>query len=76
MLKKIKITTDHQNESFKELFAICYCIESIKFIKLFRNNITNMSYMFYYCISLKYIKLSYFNSNNVTNICFMLTECC
>ena len=43
---KIKIIIDYQVKSFKELFKRCKCIESINFKKFYRNNITNMSYMF------------------------------
>ena len=45
-VKKIKIVINHQVKSFKELFKYCKCINSIFFIKFYRNNVTNMSYMF------------------------------
>ena len=61
---KIKIIIDYQVKSFKELFSKCYCIESIDFKKFYRNNITDMSYMFYWCSSLKKLNLSNFNTNN------------
>ena len=46
-VKMIKIIIDYQVKSFKELFSYCYCINSIFFKKFYRNNITDMSYMFY-----------------------------
>ena len=50
---KIKIIIDYQVKSFKKLFDGCKFIESINFKKFYRNNITNMSYMFNRCSSLK-----------------------
>jgi len=50
---KINIIIDYQNESLSNLFDNCRCIESINFKKFYRNNITNMSYMFCGCSSLK-----------------------
>ena len=52
---KIKIIIDYQVKSFKDLFSYCCSIEFINFKKFYRNNITNMSYMFRGCSSLKYI---------------------
>ena len=52
-VRKIKIIIDYQVKSFKELFDDCKCIESINFKKFYRNNITDMSYMFRGCSSLK-----------------------
>ena len=56
---KIKIIIDYQVKSFKELFYDSKCIESINFKKFYRNNITDMSYMFYGCsndLKMKIIK--------------------
>ena len=50
-------------------------IESIKFKKFIRNNVTNMSYMFYGCSSLKEINLNNFNTNNVTDMSDMFSGC-
>ena len=52
-VKIIKIIIDYQVTSFQNLFNYCKCIESINFNKFYRNNITNMSYMFEDCSSLK-----------------------
>ena len=54
---KIKIIIDYQVKSFKELFYDCDFIESINFKKFYRNNIIDMSYMFYVCSSLKELKI-------------------
>ena len=70
-VKKIKIIIDYQVKSFKELFSVCICTESINFKKFYRNNITDMSYMFSGCSSLKELNLNNFNTNNVTNMIFM-----
>ena len=45
----------------------------IKYI--FKNNLTNMAFMFYYCSSLNNINLSNFNTNNVTNMGCMFYGC-
>ena len=45
-VSKINIIIDQQIKSFSKLFAYCDCIESILFIKFFRRNDINMSYMF------------------------------
>ena len=46
-VKIIKIKIDYQVKSFKQLFMNRNKINSIFFKKFYRNNITNMSYMFY-----------------------------
>ena len=38
-VKKIKIIIDYQVKSFNGLFSFCECIESINFIKFYRNNV-------------------------------------
>ena len=48
-VSKISITIDYQIKSFSELFYYCDCIESIKFKKFYRNNVIDMSGMFYGC---------------------------
>ena len=74
-ITKIKIIIDYQVKSFKDLFDDCKCIESINFKKFYRNNITDMSYMFYKCSSLKELNLNNFNTNNVTDMYFMFSGC-
>ena len=46
-VSKISIIIDYQIKSFSKLFYNCKCIESIKFKKFYRNNVTDMSYMFW-----------------------------
>ena len=74
-VSKISIIIDYQIKSFSGLFSFCRCIESIKFKKFYRNNITDMSYMFRGCSSLKELNLNNFNTNNVTNIYAMFGGC-
>jgi len=74
-VSKISIIIDYQIKSFYELFYNCKCIESIKFKKFYRNNITNMCYMFGICSSLKELNLNNFNTNNVTDMGFMFYGC-
>ena len=62
-IKIIKIIIDYQVKSFENLFYLCDCIESIYFKKFYRNNITNMSSMFYGCSLLKELNLNNFNLN-------------
>jgi len=66
-VSKINIIIDYQVKSFNNLFKFCVYIESINFKKFYRNNIIDMSFMFYQCLSLKELNLNYFNTNNVTN---------
>ena len=72
-VKIIKIKIDYQVKSFKELFSYCYCIESINFKKFYRNNITDMSCIFFGCSSLKELYLNNFNTNNVTNMSYIIS---
>ena len=65
-IKIIKIIIDYQVKSFKKLFEYCECIENIYFKKFYRNNITNMEYMFYGCSSLKELNVTNLNTNNIT----------
>ena len=74
-VSKINIIVDYQIKSFYRLFSYCECIESIKFKKFYRNNINNMSGMFWGCLSLKEINLSNFNTNNVTDMSYMFSKC-
>ena len=74
-VSKINIIIDYQIKSFYELFYYCECIESIKFKKFYRNNITNMNGMFSDCLLLKELNLSKFNTNNVTDMSGMFSGC-
>ena len=74
-ISKISIIIDYQIKSFSELFYNCECIESIKFKKFYRNNVTDMSYMFDGCSSLKEPNLNNLNTNNVTNMSCMFRRC-
>ena len=74
-VSKIKIIIDYQIKSFNCLFYSCKCLESIRFIKFYRNNIINMRGMFNSCSSLKNIKFSNFNTYNVTNMSEMFRYC-
>ena len=73
-VKKIKIIIDYPVESFEFLFAYSKCINSIFFKKFTRNNITNMSNMFYKCSALKELNLSNYNTNNVIDMSSMFSE--
>ena len=74
-VSKISIIIDYQIKSFPKLFYYCECIESIKFKKFYRNNVTDMSRMFYECSSLKKLNLNNFNTDNVTNMMCMFRAC-
>ena len=74
-VNKIKIIMDYQVKSFKKLFFGCTCVESVYFKKFYRNNITDMSYMFSECSALKELNLSNFNTINVTNMSHMFCFC-
>ena len=72
---KISIIIDYQIKSFSGLFDYCKCIESIKFKKFYRNDITDMSGMFNGCSSLKELNLNNFNTNNVIDMSGMFWGC-
>ena len=74
-IKNIKIIIDYQIKSFEKLFMICDIIESIKFKKLYRNDINNMSYMFSGCKSIKELNLKNLNTNNINNMSHMFDGC-
>ena len=74
-VSKISIIIDYQIKSFQGLFSYCECIESIKFKKFYRNNVTNMYGMFRGCSSLKELNLNNFNTNNVTDMSCMFYGC-
>ena len=74
-VSKISIIIDYQIKSFSELFYFCICIESIKFKKFCRNNITDMSRIFCGCSSLNELNLNNFNTNNVIDMSYMFFRC-
>ena len=74
-VKKIKIIIDYPVESFEFLFAYSKCINSIFFKKFTRNNIINMSNMFYKCSALKELNLSNFKTKKETNVEGMFLGC-
>ena len=74
-VETIKIIINYQVKSFIELFLDCKCISSIYFKKFYRNNITDMNWMFSKCTLLKEIDSTNFNTNNVTNMSGMFYEC-
>jgi len=63
--KKINFDYKYKIKDSKEI--------KVKFI--FKQKLTNMSYMFYKCFSLNSIDLSSFNTNNVTNMSYMFSGC-
>ena len=73
-VEKIKILINHEVKSFIKIFHNYNSIKSISFKKFNRNNINNMSYMFYGCESLQEINLSKFNTDNVTNMKRMFSD--
>ena len=74
-VKTIRIIIDYHVKSFKGLFKNCSCNSSILFKKFYRNNITDMSYMFYGCYLLKELNLSNFITNNVIDMSVMFDGC-
>ena len=52
-LSKINIIINYQIESFSGLFYYCKCIESINFKTFYRNNIIDMSSMFFWMFIIK-----------------------
>ena len=74
-VSKINIIIDYQITSFKNLFILCRCIESINFKKFYRNNITNMNSMFAECTSLKEINLDNLKTDNVIDMNCMFSGC-
>ena len=73
-VSKIKIILDKKYDHFNKLFEGCNCIEKVNFIKCNRNDIEDLSYMFYYCKSLREINFSNFNANNINNIYYMFDK--
>ena len=50
-VEKIKIILNHKIKSLSNLFNYCKCIKKINFIRFKRDDIKDMSYMFYECSS-------------------------
>ena len=73
-ITKINIIIDYQVDSFTRLFKDCFNIESIYFKRFNRNNISDMSFMFFGCSSLKELNLSNFNTINVKNMSYMFFQ--
>jgi len=74
-VSRISIIIDYQIKSFSKLLNYCGCIEFIKFKKFYRNNVTNMRWMFRECSSLKELNLNNCNTNNVINMSLMFSGC-
>ena len=74
-VETIKIIINYQVKSFIELFLDCKCISSIYFKKFYRNNITDMNWMFSKCTLLKEIDSTNFNTNNVIDMAWMFCKC-
>ena len=74
-ISKIRIVIDYQLKSLFGLFLDCVCIETIRFIKFYRNNITDMCCMFSRCSSLKEVDFSNFNTDKVTNMSGIFNKC-
>ena len=74
-VNKIKIKIDYPIDILSKLFFCCKCVGSIKFNKLYRSNIKNMSLMFNGCLYLKEINLSNVHIVNVTNMSFIFSAC-
>ncbi len=71
-VSKINIIIDYHVKSFSNIF---HYSETINFKKFYRNNITDMSYMFNGCSSLRELNLSNFNTNYVTNMSLIFFGC-
>ena len=73
-IEKIKIILDYQINSFEGLFEFCNCIESISFIKFYRNNIKNMSNLF---SNSSVSKINFYNfvTEKVTDMNNMFRNC-
>ena len=74
-VSKINIIIDYQVKSFKGLFKDCDYIKSISFNNFNRDNINDMSEMFYFCDSLTILNLSNFNTTNVNSMKGMFNHC-
>ena len=75
IVSKITIIIDYEVRSFYQLFDDCKCIESIRFIRFERDNITDMSHMFYDCNLLKELDITNFNTSEVISMKYMFYGC-
>ena len=66
--KKIKVIIDEGIKSLSSLFKSCLYIKKINFIKLYRKDIIDMSYMFSGCSSLEEINITRIRTDNVQNM--------
>ena len=73
--KKIKVIIDYKINSFNGLFKNCECIIKINFILFKRDNLIDMSEMFYDCYSLGVLNINNFNTSNVINMTNMFCNC-
>ena len=73
--KKIKVIIDYKINSFNGLFKNCGCIVEINFILFKRDNLIDMSEMFYDCYSLGVLNINNFNTSNVINMKNMFYNC-
>ena len=64
-ISKVKIILNYDLNSYKDLFKHCYFIKEIKFLKNNKNNVTDMSNMFYGCSSLTSLDISELKTDNV-----------
>ena len=71
----IKIILEPKTKSFKELFKRCYCIKEINFIKFYRKDISDMSYLFCGCSYLDKLNITKIDTRNVTNMSGMFWGC-
>ena len=67
-IKKIKIILDYKIKSLTKIFKDCYFIKSINFIRFIREDIIDMSYMFYMCSSLEELIFTNIKTNNIINM--------
>ena len=75
-INKIKIISNIKLFSLSSMFYNCYNINTINFIKINIEDVTDISFMFYNCINLTELNLSSFNTKNVINMSSMFSSCC
>ena len=74
-INKIILEIDYDIKSLKDLFRERLYIKKINFIKFNRDDITDMSFMFYGCEFLEEINFSKIKTNNVTDMNSMFKDC-
>ena len=74
-INNIKIISKGKLISLSSMFYNCRDINTIKFLKINTNNVSNMSNMFGYCLNLSNLDLSSFNTNNVNNMSELFSHC-